>query len=97
MEPAEPAVHPLPPTPRAPEAPPRWAPGNLTLRLITAALLIPPVIFVCFTGGWLFVAVVIAFPSLVLNQLHPAPTENLQNIQIELAPPAEEAPPIEIK
>jgi tripartite ATP-independent transporter DctM subunit len=43
------------------------------------------------------VAVVIAFPSLVLNQVHPAPTGDMQNIQIEVAPPEEEAPPIEIK
>ena len=70
MEPAEPAVHPLPPTPRAPEAPPRWAPGNLTLRLITAALLIPPVLFVCFAGGWLFVGVVIAFSLLGINEFY---------------------------
>ena len=70
MEPAEPAVHPLPPTPRAPEAPPRWAPGNLTLRLITAGLLIPPVIFVCYVGGWPFVAVVVAFSLLGVNEFY---------------------------
>lgn len=70
MEPAEPVVHPLPPTPRAPEAAPRWVPGNLTLRLITAALLIPPVIFVCYTGGWLFVSVVIAFSLLGINEFY---------------------------
>jgi tripartite ATP-independent transporter DctM subunit len=51
--------------------------------------------FVCIQV--VMVAVVIAFPSLVLNQVHPAPAENPQNIQIEVAPPAEEAPPIEIK
>jgi tripartite ATP-independent transporter DctM subunit len=51
--------------------------------------------FVCIQV--IMVVVVIAFPSLVLNQVHPAPAENLQNIQIEVAPPAEEAPPIEIK
>ena len=70
MEPAEPAVHPLPPTPRAPEPPPRWAPGNLTLRLFTAALLIPPVLFVCYTGGWLFVGVVVAFSLLGVNEFY---------------------------
>jgi phosphatidate cytidylyltransferase len=70
VEPAEPAVHPLPPTPRAPEAPPRWAPGNLTLRLITAGLLIPPVIFVCYVGGWPFVAIVVAFSLLGVNEFY---------------------------
>jgi phosphatidate cytidylyltransferase len=70
VEPAEPAVHPLPPTPRAPEPPPRWRPGNLTLRLITAGLLIPPVLFVCYVGGWPFVAVVIGFSLLGINEFY---------------------------
>lgn len=39
----------------------RWQPSNLTLRLLTAVALIPPVIWVCWAGGWLYVAVVICF------------------------------------
>jgi phosphatidate cytidylyltransferase len=42
-------IHPLPPTPEA--APARKSRSNLALRLVTAALLIPPVTFVIFQGG----------------------------------------------
>lgn len=53
-------VHPLPAShPKAPES--LWRPGNLMLRLLTAALLVPPVIWVCWAGGLAFVATVIAF------------------------------------
>jgi hypothetical protein len=45
------AAHPQRPTPRAPEVEKRPAMGNLALRLITAAVLIPPVIWVCYVGG----------------------------------------------
>jgi phosphatidate cytidylyltransferase len=52
--------HPLPPTYPEPGAP-RWRPSNLTLRLLTAGVLVPPVIWVCWAGGWLYVATVILF------------------------------------
>ena len=64
------AAHPQRPTPRAPEPPKRPAMGNLALRLITSGLLIPPVIWVCYVGGWLFVAVIIAFVLFGLNEFY---------------------------
>jgi phosphatidate cytidylyltransferase len=63
------APHPLRPSPRA-EEPKRWAPGNLTLRWITAGLLVPPVVWVCYAGGWPYVGVVIAFILLALNEFY---------------------------
>ena len=63
------APHPLRPTPREDE-PPRWAPNNLTLRLLTALLLVPPVIWACYTGGWPYVAVVMAFILVGLNEFY---------------------------
>jgi phosphatidate cytidylyltransferase len=63
------APHPLRPTPRA-EEPKPWAPNNLTLRLFTAALLVPPVIWVCWAGGWSYVAVVTAFILLGVNEFY---------------------------
>jgi phosphatidate cytidylyltransferase len=63
------AAHPQRPTPRVPE-PEKRALGNLALRLITATLLIPPVIWVCYVGGWLFVAVIVAFVLLGLNEFY---------------------------
>ena len=68
-QPAE-TGHPQRPTPRAPEPEARAALGNLALRLITSALLIPPVLWVCYVGGWLFVAVIIAFILLGLNEFY---------------------------
>ena len=68
-EPAEP-LHPQGPSPHAPGSEGRVVLGNLALRLITAALLIPPVIWVCYVGGWLFVAVIIAFILLGLNEFY---------------------------
>jgi phosphatidate cytidylyltransferase len=53
---AEP-IHPLPPTPVG--GPPRRA-GNLALRLLTAALLIPPIVWIIFQGGlWVLGTVVV--------------------------------------
>ena len=63
------APHPLRPSPR-PDEPKRWAPGNLTLRWITAGLLVPPVVWVCYAGGWLYVGVVMAFSLLALNEFY---------------------------
>jgi len=63
------APHPQRPTPRS-EEPQGWAPTNLTLRWITAGLLVPPVIWVCWYGGWAYVAVVIGFSLLALNEFY---------------------------
>jgi phosphatidate cytidylyltransferase len=50
-------IHPRPPTP---DAAPRRRAGNLALRLLTAALLIPPVVYVIFEGGlWVLGTVVV--------------------------------------
>lgn len=68
--PAADAAHPQRPTPRAADPLQRRALGNLTLRLITAAVLIPPVIWVCYAGGWPFVVVIIAFSLLGLNEFY---------------------------
>jgi phosphatidate cytidylyltransferase len=52
-------VHPKPPTPAGSKAPRRPA-SNLALRLVTAAVLIPPVVWIVFRGGpWLLGAVVL--------------------------------------
>ncbi len=64
------AAHPQRPTPRTADAAGRRMLGNLTLRLITAAFLIPPVIWVCYAGGWTFVAVIIGFSLLGLNEFY---------------------------
>jgi len=53
---AEP-IHPRPPTPAGE---PRRRAGNLALRLLTAALLIPPIVYVIFQGGlWVLGTVVV--------------------------------------
>jgi phosphatidate cytidylyltransferase len=62
-------VHPRPPTPRAPEKV-RWRPSNLTLRLITAAIIIPPVIWVCYVGGMAYVGVIIGINCLAVNEFY---------------------------
>ena len=52
--PVEEGIHPLPPSePSAKRR--RWQPSNLALRLMTAAVLIPPLIWVCQYGGLPFV------------------------------------------
>jgi phosphatidate cytidylyltransferase len=63
------APHPLGPSPR-PELPKPRALNNLTLRFITAGLLVPPVIWVCWAGGWVYVALVTAFILLALNEFY---------------------------
>lgn len=50
-------IHPLPPTP---EGGPRRRAGNLALRLLTATMLIPPLIYIIFQGGlWVLGTVVL--------------------------------------
>lgn len=64
-------VHPRPPTPQEPEAEKRgWRPSNLTLRLLTAGVLIPPLLWVCYEGGLAFVAVVVAVNCIAVNEFY---------------------------
>jgi phosphatidate cytidylyltransferase len=66
---AETAPHPRPPTPRV-AARPSWRPSNLTLRLLTAAILVPPVLWICFLGGLPFVLVVTLFIAIGVNEFY---------------------------
>jgi len=69
--------------------------GRPIARVTTGQIYWGAVPFVCLQI--VMVVLVIAFPAMVLNQLHKAPTGDLQNIQIEL-PTNDEAPqPIEIQ
>jgi phosphatidate cytidylyltransferase len=61
-------VHPRPPTP-ADGAPKRKA-SNLALRLLTAALLIPPVLWIIYQGGVFVLAAVIVIALLGLNEFY---------------------------
>ncbi len=63
------APHPLRPSPR-PDEPPAKAYSNLTLRFVTAGLLVPPVVWVCWAGGWAYVGIVVAFSLLGLNEFY---------------------------
>jgi phosphatidate cytidylyltransferase len=60
-------IHPLPPTP---DAAPRRRAGELALRLVTAALLIPPIIYVIFQGGLWVLATVIVITLLGVNEFY---------------------------
>ena len=69
--------------------------GRPIARVTTGQIYWGAAPFVCLQI--VMVILVIAFPAMVLNQLHQAPTGDLQNIQIEL-PTNDEAPqPIEIQ
>jgi len=61
-------VHPRPPTP-ADGAPTRKA-SNLALRLLTAALLIPPVLWIIYQGGLFVLGAVIVIALLGLNEFY---------------------------
>lgn len=61
-------VHPRPPTP-AEEAPKRRA-SNLALRLVTATLLIPPVLWIIYQGGVFVLVTVIVIALLGLNEFY---------------------------
>ncbi len=68
QEPASEAdvVHPRAPTPRMPEKK-RWRPSNLILRMITAVILIPPLIWACYAGVMPYLGVVIAIIVFAIN------------------------------
>ncbi len=65
---AEP-LHPLPPTP-CPEPPVKKGRSDLGLRLITAAVLIPAVIYIIAQGGYLYLATVLAFGLLAQSEFY---------------------------
>jgi phosphatidate cytidylyltransferase len=60
-------IHPLPPTP---EGAPRKKPGNLALRLVTAAMLIPPIVYVIMLGGIPVLATVVVIVLLGVNEFY---------------------------
>jgi phosphatidate cytidylyltransferase len=60
-------IHPLPPTP---EGEPRRRAGNLTLRLVTATLLIPPIIYVIFLGGLWVLGTVVVITLLAIHEFY---------------------------
>jgi phosphatidate cytidylyltransferase len=61
-------VHPRPPTPEG--EPPKRAASNLALRLLTASLLIPPILWVIWQGGVFVLATVIVINVLALNEFY---------------------------
>jgi phosphatidate cytidylyltransferase len=63
---AEP-IHPRPPTPTGE---PRRRAGNLALRLLTAALLIPPIIYVIFQGGLWVLGTVVVITLLGISEFY---------------------------
>ena len=64
-------VHPREPTPHEPAQPRRsWTPSNLTLRLFTAVVLIPPLLWVCYAGGLGFVAVIVVINCVAVNEFY---------------------------
>lgn len=63
------SIHPKRPTPHAPRRR-RWRPSNLTLRLLTAGMLIPPVIWLCYRGGLPFVSAVAVFNLVAINEFY---------------------------
>ena len=60
-------IHPRAPTP---DGGPKRRAGNLALRLVTAALLIPPIIYVIFQGGLWVLATVIVITLLGINEFY---------------------------
>lgn len=60
-------IHPRPPTPDKAK---RRRAGELALRLVTAALLIPPIIYVIFQGGLWVLATVILITLLGVNEFY---------------------------
>lgn len=61
-------VHPRPPTPLPPPRPRKR--NDLGLRLLTATVLVPSVIYVIFAGGWLYLAVIIGISLLGLREFY---------------------------
>jgi phosphatidate cytidylyltransferase len=68
-EPSARVVHPRPPTPET-EPPPRRPASNLALRLVTAGLLIPPVLWIIYAGGYFVLGAVIVIALVGLNEFY---------------------------
>ena len=60
-------IHPLPPTP---EGSPKRRAGNLALRLLTAAMLIPPIIYVILQGGLWVLGTVVVITLLAIREFY---------------------------
>jgi phosphatidate cytidylyltransferase len=60
-------IHPQPPTP---DGGPKRRAGNLALRLLTAALLIPPLLYVIFQGGLWVVGTIVVITLLGINEFY---------------------------
>ncbi len=61
-------VHPLPAS--EPQLRPHWRPSNLILRLFTAAVLIPPLLWVSHAGGLVFVLVIVGINCVAVNEFY---------------------------
>ena len=62
-------IHPLPPSTPEPRRR-RWRPSNLTLRLLTAGVLLPPVLWVSHAGGPAFLALVVLINCVAVNEFY---------------------------
>ncbi len=60
-------IHPQPPTP---DGGPKRRAGNLALRLLTAALLIPPIVWVIFEGGLWVLGTMVVITLLGINEFY---------------------------
>ena len=67
--PREEPIHPQPSTPIE-ERRPRWIATNLQLRLLTAAVLIPAVIYVVFAGGYWVLGTVVVVTVVGLSEFY---------------------------
>ena len=67
-EPASDGIHPRPPTPAPPTRP--AGSSNLALRLVTAAVVVPAVIYTIWVGGLLYLAVIMGIVLLGLREFY---------------------------
>ena len=61
-------VHPRPPTPSG--EPPKKAASNLALRLLTASMLIPPLLWVIYQGGIFVLGTVVVISLLAIHEFY---------------------------
>ena len=61
-------VHPRPPTPSG--EPPKKAASNLALRLLTASMLIPPILWVIYQGGVFVLGTVVVISLLAIHEFY---------------------------
>jgi len=67
-DPGSDGIHPHPPTPSPP--PRRAGSSNLALRLVTAALLVPAIIYTIWVGGLLYLGVIMTIVLLALREFY---------------------------